>query len=201
MTIKLGLTMGLALGLLAGCGGTFKTDYDPVSREQSQSWRVQSVRVVVPDSLTTTERNSLLPSADIIWHGDPVGNRREQVATLLENAISKGSKNLRGRQPVVLHVVLEEFHAVTPAAVARAPSAVHNIRYSIQVIDARTGKPITNPRKIAADLSANVGDVARRARRGGRTQKFRISNHIAAVTAGWLRVGPDKRAKFTSLGG
>ena len=34
----------------------------------------------------------------------------------------------------------------------------------------------------------------------GNTQRVRIVDHIARVTAGWFGMGPDQRRKFTSIG-
>lgn len=185
---------------LAGCSGSFETSYSPVSASVSRGWTVQDVRVTVPPNLTTTENNSYAPSADIVWHGDPLGNRRVQVARIVDDGITRGASALSGSRPVTLSVTLQEFHAVTPRAVARAPAAVHNIRYAIQVLDARTGAPITQPEMIDADLQAFVGQEAVTAAQSGQTQKVRITAHIANVTRGWLGIGPDVRTNFRSLG-
>lgn len=191
----------LSLMLLAGCSGNWATNYDaPINSEVSRSWNVNDVNIVVPVNLTTTEANSFAPSADIVWHGDNFGDRKLQVAAILDDGITRGSATLRGRNPVNLNIVLQEFHGVTPAARTRAPSAVHNIAYTIQVVDARTQEPLTEPELIRADLEAHVGQAAFEALAQGETQKVRITRHLAAVTAGWLGIGPDPRRSFTSAG-
>ena len=95
---------------------------------------------------------------------------------------------------------LQEFHGVTPVALSRAPGAVHNISYTAQVFDLRTGEAITDPQLIRADLPANVGVSAVIAAQAGDTQKARITKHLAAVTKGWLGVGPDQRRTFSGVG-
>ncbi len=191
----------MCLVILAGCSGSWVTDYGTgIEASVSQGWNVTEVTVAVPSNLTTTEANSYAPNADIVWHEDPAGDRRQQVAAILQNGIATGAKTLRGNRRVQLNVTLEEFHAVTPVTRARAPSAVHNISYVIQVVDARSGEPLTEPQLIRADLEAYVGGEAFEAVARGETQKVRITRHLAAVTAGWLGIGPDPSRKFSSVG-
>jgi len=190
-----------SLVLLAGCSGNWETNYAaPLDEAVARSWNVTEVSVSVPSDLTTTERNSYAPNADIVWHGEPAGDRRAQAAAILQTGISHGAETLRGNQPVTLNVVLQEFHALTPAARDRAPSAVHNITYTIQVNDARTGEPLTQQQLIRADLEAFVGEAAYQALARGESQKVRITRHLSAVTASWLGTGPDVRRTFSSTG-
>lgn len=202
MGLKSIAALALAGALLAGCsGGTWQTDYDaPISAEVSRSWNVRNVIVNVPSSLTTSDVNSLAPRYDIVWHGEDYGDRRSQVAAILKEGITKGSRGLRGGRSVNFAVTLQHFHAVTPNAVARAPGAVHNITYVVQVLDARSGKPIGAPVKIDADLEAYVGSTATQAARQGQGQRVRIVDHIRKVTMDWLSIGPDQRGKFSGTG-
>jgi hypothetical protein len=187
--------------MLAGCSGSWKTDYESgIETSVSKAWNVREVTVSLPSDLTTTETNTYAPNADIVWHGDPLGDRKQQVAAIVQNGIALGAKSLRGRRSVALNVTLQEFHALTPIARSRAPSAVHNISYTIQVVDARSGEPLTEPELIRADLEAYVGDAAFEAFEQGETQKVRITRHLQQVTAGWLGAGPDARRTFNSTG-
>ncbi|MEM6407810.1 MAG: DUF6778 family protein [Pseudomonadota bacterium] len=191
---------GLALLGLGACASTWQTDYsEPVPASVSKGWRVTNVQVVIPDGLTTSDKNTYAPNFDIVWHGDEPGDRRAQVQGLLTSAVAEGAKGLRGGTPVTLQLVLAQFHAVTPLAVQRAPAAVHDIRYTMTVFDSR-GNKLTEPQFIKADLPAFVGQQAFTAAQQGQTQKVRITDHVAKVTAGWLGIGPDPRVTFTSVG-
>lgn len=196
------LTVFLVAALaLAGCGGVWQTNYDaPVASEVSRGWSLGEVRVSVPETLTTTEMDSFAPDADIVWHGEPLGDRRAQVAALMRDGIARGASGLPGRRAVDIDIEVLQFHAVTPLAVLRAPEAVHDIRYIARVRDARTGAVLVPPTEIQADVEALVGAVALEALAQGETQKVRITRHLAAVTAGWLGIGPDPRRSFESLG-
>ena len=189
-----------AVLLLAGCGGRFATDFEPLAPDLAPGWRLADVQATAPQSLTVSVRNLFAPSADIVWYGDPAGDRREQVAAVLEAGIRAGASGLSGNRPVVISATLQRFHAVTPRALSAAPAAVHDIIYTVQVFDADTGLPLTLPQEIQADIEANVGAAAVVASQEGRTQKARITGHIAATTAAWLGIGPDNRRNFVSIG-
>jgi hypothetical protein len=192
------LTAPLAL---AACSGSWATDYDTgFTADVTRKWRVREVLVTVPETLSVSETNSFAPNADIVWHGEAFGDRRKQVAAIVQEGIALGARDLRGPRQVTLSATLEEFHAVTPAALARAPSAVHNIAYYIQVFDSRTLQPLTDPIRIQADLPAYTQAAAIVAAQEGQTQKVRIISHLARVTQGWLGIGEDARGSFTSVG-
>lgn len=194
--------LGLAATLLlAGCGGPWETEYGaPLSRDATAGWRLVDVQVTVPPELTVSDVNSFAPEADIVWHGDPRGDRRAQVAAILAEGIRRGADDLPGDHPVLIAATLQQFHGVTPRSVADAPSAVHNIAFAAAVFDARTGERLTEPRLIRADLRANVGAAAVIAATEGQTQKVRVTRHIERTVQGWLGIGPDIRERFTSLG-
>ncbi|MFQ6550528.1 DUF6778 family protein [Aestuariibius sp. 2305UL40-4] len=186
---------------LSSCTREWSVAYDQSAvLSDARDWRLQDVEIVVPQTLTVSEANSFAPDADIVWRGEPEGDRRAQVQQILEAGIRLGASGLRGRRPIIMRATLVEFHSVTPRAVANAPGAVHNISFDLQVADARTGDTLTETARIEADLAAFVGDQATEAARQGQTQRARVTNHIAAVTRGWLGLGPDPRRTFREYG-
>jgi hypothetical protein len=187
--------------VLSGCAGSFATDYDKgVEADVSRAWRVADIVVVAPASLTTTEENSLAPNADIVWHGEPRGDRRLQAARIVEDGLRAGSAALNGRTPVRLQAQLNHFHGITPVALNQAPAAVHNISYILQVVSLSTGDTLFGPETIQADLPALTQSAAAVAAANGISERQRIVDHIAETTAGWLGIGPDPRGTFNSLG-
>ncbi len=195
------LAKALCFTALAACSTSFETDFaQPLSPDVTRGWNVVGVSVSVPNELTVSEDNSFVPVADIVWHGDPRGDRRAQVADIVREGVTRGASELNGPRPVNLNVQVSEFHGVTPIAREKAPSAVHNITYFIQATDARTGDVISPPEQIKADLEALTGFQAIEATIQGRTQKVRVTDHIEAVTEGWLGIGPDPRGTFEGLG-
>lgn len=197
-----GWIVGLLSALsLAACGSQWSVDYaETVPPEVSRDWRLSAVVSVVPDTLKVSNDNVYLPNADIVWWGEPFGDRRAQVARIMEEAVTSAASDLDGSRPVTFTVTTETFHAVTPAAMAAAPAAVHNIKFRIQVFDANTAEELTPPIPVAADLEAYVREAATASAIRGETQRRRIVDHIEAVVRGWLGNGPDQRRTFQSLG-
>jgi len=188
---------------LASCaGGSWETSYhDVIDPKVARGWRVVDVDVTVPRSLTVSEANSFAPNADIVWRGDPPGDRYEQIDKILTNALKKGVSGLKGPRPVRLLVTVQQFHAVTEKTRRVLSNAgVHNIIFTAQIVDAKTGAPLSPVDTIKADLVAFSGEQALAAEREGQTQKVRITNHVARVIAGWLGTGPDIRGTFTRSG-
>lgn len=200
------LTVFLGLGVLSGCGAEFRTAYsEPAPATASRDWRVARVNVTVPESLTTTEQNIFVPKADIVWHGDPAGDRKAQVAEVVKAGVEQGFQGLKGRESVVANVTLLRFHALTPKAFNEAPAdtGVHSVGFYLTISDARTGNVLVQPTRIEADLPATMArhlsnhpNLA-----PGPVWKKEIQNHIAATIRSWLGTGPDIRGSFSRLGG
>ncbi|MBI1217844.1 MAG: hypothetical protein GC186_04780 [Rhodobacteraceae bacterium] len=192
------------LALLAACASTFSTDYaKSVDPGVSRNWRLAAVNVQVPDSLTISEQNVLVPDADIVWQQeDPPGDRRAQVAAIMSTAVTAGASGLHGHEPVNLVIVMQRFHALTPSAEALEMDnvGVLNVDFTIEVDDAATGKVLVPAQQISAALPGLTGQAAVAARAQGQTQKTEIEAHVRAVVAGWLGIGPDARNTFQRIG-
>ena len=50
--------------------------------------RIDSFTVSVPKSLKVNERNTYYPIGDIVWRGDPMGDRHAQVKAMFEAGLS-----------------------------------------------------------------------------------------------------------------
>ena len=195
--------LGLSSLLLSACvgGGTFKTEYNRLSPDVSRTWRLAEVRVDVPRSLVVSEAKTLLPTADIVWREDLLGDRHVQVGKIMQAAVLRGAQGLRGTRPVIISITVTRFHALTyEAELSSSDWGVHNVDFIAQVVDARTGEVLVPATKIRAETPAWSGARMREARRKGMTQKSMISNHVAATVAGWLAVGPDNRGEFSRQG-
>ncbi len=141
---------------------------------------VENVIVHVPRSLKVSERNSYYPRGDIVWRGDPIGDRYAQVQAIFESAFKRGVKSLHGPVKVDLEVTVKRFHALTEKA-RYTVGGVHSITFDLAVLDAETGKVLVPPRTIRADLDGFGGQQALLAEARGETQKVRITNHLAQV--------------------
>ncbi|MEL6451319.1 MAG: DUF6778 family protein [Pseudomonadota bacterium] len=142
--------------------------------------RVDQITVRVPRSLSVSEANRYLPTGDIVWREDPIGDRHAQVATIFYGAMVKGTEALDGDRAVNLDIEVSRFHALTEKA-RYTTGGVHNINFLLTLRDAETGAPLGEPRRIRADLDAFGGQQALQAEARGLTQKVRITNHLAEV--------------------
>ena len=157
--------------------------------------------MIIPERLTVSEENKFAPNADVVWHGDVRGDRKAQVAAILESAGKLGTKDMKSGRNVHLVLQLEEFHGMTPIALRKLKySGVYNIAMIASVHEGPTNKPIIEPTPIYADLEAFTGARFAQAEAEGNSQKKRVTNHIAAVLAGWMNVGPDPRRSIQRRG-
>lgn len=198
--VSLGVFAAFAL---SACTQVWETSYDQnPSAEQSSGWRLNSVSVDVPRTLTVTEANTFSAEADIVWRGEHPGDRHAQVERIMREAVEKGAAGLQNRgRPVDLRITVDRFHAVTDRTRRQLSAAgVHNINFAIQVVDARSGVVLAAEPDVSADLVAFSGQQALDAEAAGQTQRVRIVDHVANVIAGWLGTGPDVRQTFSRVG-
>lgn len=166
---------------------------DVVFPNQAFDYGPVKIRVTVPKSLSVSEANLFSPSADIVWRGDPYGDRRLQVRNLLEEAAVKATRSMYGGRHVMLDLQLERFHALTEKARMFSPIGIHRITLKVRLIDMNSGAQIVPTTRIRADLRALVGSEAHWADRHNQTQRKRIIDHVSKVIQGWLHRGPDPR--------
>lgn len=182
------ITVIAALGVLASCTSRNTTFDDEVRSLESTDWHVHGVRVTVPESLTTTEVNIFQPDVDIVWHGDPQGDRRAQVGEILHDGLEKAAESLfpeNTHRAVIIKATLLQFHSLTPRARA-ITGGVHKVKFSIEAVDQITGEVLAGPTVIEADEFAFGGRSAVASDAEGETMKIRITNRIAEVVADWL---------------
>jgi len=135
---------------------------------------------VVPPELLVSDADVYLPRADIVWHGDPAGDRRQQVEAMFERALALSTFDMSRGRPVVVMVQLEKFHGVTPKTRATV-GGNFGIRFFLTVLDAETRQAIDGPRLVTADIKASGGVRALREEQRGITQKSVVTNALAGL--------------------
>ena len=167
-----GLTSGNALGNSA------KT-VPPVDVTTMAPMRVSSFTVVVPETLTVSEQNTYDPSTDIVWRGDPFGDRFPQVQAIVESGVQKGISKLTGDVPVTLDIVVWRFHSQTERT-RYSVGGDYEISYDLTVRAASDGSVLIPTYRVDAIADAPGGDDALVAERAGRTEKIDNINLMAA---------------------
>lgn len=151
----------------------------PLSLERPV-YDVQDITVDVPQTLVVSEANRYFPHGDIVWRGDPPGDRHKQVAAIFEQGLKEGTADLEGEVPVLVGVEILRFHSLSEKT-RYSFGGVHSIRFELSIRSAESGLLLEPKRMIQADLEGFGGDEALAAERAGQTQKVRITDHLATV--------------------
>jgi len=146
----------------------------------ASSVSVEGIQISVPKKLRVSEANLYYPLGDIVWRGDPMGDRHAQVKAIFEQGIGQGVKSVKGAVPVIAHIEVLRFHSLSEKA-RYSVGGVHSIKFSLTLVDPKTGAILVPARAIKADLQAWGGYRAMQAENQGEGQKVRIIEHLAAV--------------------
>lgn len=157
--------------------GPKREDSRPVDVTELPNMRLERTVVSVPETLIVSEKNEYKPVADIVWHGDPGGNRYEQVRAIFDQAAARVGTRMRGNMPVGMAVEVRRFHALTPRTRYTA-FGWHEIVFDIQINNARTGEIIVPRYTVDATFRGLSGQDAVRAENAGVTQKARILEQL-----------------------
>jgi hypothetical protein len=180
--------LGLAL-TACGSSRSNSADADAISQAANSDivitspdadLKISNVTIRVPETLVVSEENRYYPSGDIVWRGDPPGDRRAQVKAIFEDGIGRGTATLDGSTAYNLDIEVLRFHALTEKA-RYSIGGIHSITFQVTLTDPATGATVGEPRIVQADLPGYGGDEAIAADAQGFTQKFRITNHLANV--------------------
>lgn len=179
-----------ALGLgVAGCAGVDTVTrnapldvpaFGVEGREIARSYQIEDMTFAAPDELRVSESNSYYPNADVVWRGDPIGDRVEQIASMFQTATVRNQDRFVGDIPVVVDFQLVRFHGVTERT-RFSIGGVYNIVFTMSVRNAVTGEIIEEPRLIKADLSAPGGVAALMQEQRGQTEKVRVTDFLTQV--------------------
>ncbi|MFT5628875.1 MAG: hypothetical protein ACI82I_000965 [Gammaproteobacteria bacterium] len=179
-----------ALGLgVAGCASVDTVSrnapldvsaFDVEGRIVARSYVIEDMTFAASSELSVSESNSYYPSADVVWRGDPIGDRIEQIGTIFETATVRNQDRLDGNVPVVVDFELVRFHGVTERT-RFSIGGVYNIVFTISVRNAITGEIIEEARLIEADLSAPGGIAALMQEQRGQTEKVRVTDFLTQV--------------------
>lgn len=144
------------------------------------SIRVVDTKIIVPRELTVSEENSYYPFGDLVWRGDPYGDRYKQLEAIFNESAQIARAGHSGEMPAVVEITLKRFHALTEKT-RYTVGGVHSIRFDLTLRHPETGEALAPTRTIRADLMGYGGNRALEAERAGLTQKVRITRHLANV--------------------
>lgn len=149
----------------------------PNGAEIQRDYTVVAVDVIVPRELEVSERNGYYPTADIVWRGDPVGDRYVQIEEIFRTAATEAFADLNGSREVMAVIQVHRFHGVTERT-RYSVGGVYNMEFYLSVYDAATGAVIEAPRFLVADLPAPGGEAAVQLEQAGQTEKVRVLDYL-----------------------
>lgn len=152
-------------------------------------YRIQNVTVRVPETLEVSEGNSYYPQADIVWHGDPYGDRHDQVKAVVKAAADRAKSAAKGDTPINLDIEVRRFHALTERT-RYTIGGLHEFEFTLLFLDARTGLPLAPPRQVETNIKGFGGLAAVRAEAMGQTQKVRITDYLSQYLLEQTAIGP-----------
>ena len=150
-----------------------------VAPQSERDYDVLGVQVVVPETLRSTESNSYYPDAEIVWRGDPPGDRHAQVEAIFETAAAEATRDMNGAEDVFVQIRLVRFHGVTERT-RYTVGGVYNLVFDMQVVDP-AGNIVEPQRRIEANLPAPGGLAATRLDAAGQTEKVRVTEFLTFV--------------------
>jgi len=145
-----------------------------------RDYRVNNFSFGVPSNLQVSEGNGYYPLTDIVWRGDPIGDRPAQVGAMFDVAMTRNKSTLNGSIPVDVQFELVRFHGVTERT-RFSVGGVYNIIFKMTVLNAETGDILEPARRVEANLSAPGGTAAILAEQRGQTEKVRVTDFLTQV--------------------
>jgi len=143
-------------------------------------YTVAEVRVNVPRTLKVSEANTFMPMADIVWRGEPRGDRYAQVAQIFNEGLMAGTIGMATGPAAIVEVEVTRFHCLTEKT-RFTVGGNHAIHFILTVRDAATGAVLEGPRAIVADVKASGGAAAIAEDQAGRTQRVVVTERLTDV--------------------
>ncbi|WP_372841789.1 DUF6778 family protein [Phaeovulum sp.] len=148
-------------------------------------YAIKDVTVRVPETLKVSEANLYYPIADIVWRGDPRGNRYEQIKAIFDTAAAQATAGMNAGQAVNVEIEVTRFHAQTEKT-RYSVGGTFSMHFLMTVRDAATGAIIDGPREVDADTPAAGGEQALAEEAQGLTAKVVVTARLTEVIAAEL---------------
>jgi len=143
----------------------------------TRSYDLRDVSFKAPSDLLISEGNSFYPNADVVWRGDPLGDRIVQVASLFDTALQRNEAILKGDVPIDVEIELVRFHGVTERT-RFSIGGNYDMHFHMTVLHAETGEVLEEKRYIEFDLEAPGGAAALFQEQRGETEKVRVTDFL-----------------------
>jgi len=144
---------------------------------ETRSYDLRDFSFEAPEDIEVSEANTFYPNADVVWRGDPLGDRVEQVSAMFDTALSRNKAVLNGGTPVNVEIELVRFHGVTERT-RFSVGGNYDMHFFMTVRDAVTGEVLEDRRFLQFDLAAPGGTSALMLDQQGQTEKVRVVDFL-----------------------
>ena len=179
-----------ALGLgVAGCSSVETVSrnaplnasgFDTQGVMLQRDYHVGDMNFIASTDLKVSEGNGFYPFSDVVWRGDPIGDRLEQIGAIFHEAKARNVEKLSGETGVVMDVELVRFHGVTERT-RYTVGGNYNIIFNLTIRDKDTGVILEPTRVVEANLAAPGGVAALMLDNRGQTEKVRVTDFLTQV--------------------
>ncbi|MEM8539097.1 MAG: DUF6778 family protein [Pseudomonadota bacterium] len=173
------LVIGALWIALAGCGVPLGQSSDP-RPEVARSYDLRAFNFTAREGLIISEREGYYPTADIVWRGDPLGPRVDQIGEMFRTAADRNRAVVIGRTPIAVDVTLIRFHGVTNRT-RYSIGGIYNVIFDMTIRNAVTGEVLEPTRRVVGNLDAPGGERAVRLEESGQTQKVRVTDFLTGL--------------------
>lgn len=178
------------LAALAACSWTERGVYVAQTRPDiPRFYNLQQLVFTAPETLLVSESDGFFPNADVVWRGDPAGDRLQQIAALFGEAANRTKLFINSDIPIIADIELVRFHGITQR-LRRGLGGSYAISFYLTVRDARNGAVIEQRRLIQTKLRAPGGAEARELEAAGRTERVQVIAFLVEVLRAELTSGP-----------
>ena len=146
----------------------------------SEPYLIAGYSISVPAALKVSEANVFYPIADIVWRGEPRGERHQQVKNIYVEAMDRATADLTSGRAVLVSVEVTRFHCLTEKS-RYTVGGTHSLHFLLTLRDAATGEIIEGPRVVIADVKAAGGAIAVAEESQGLTQRVVVVNRLVEV--------------------
>lgn len=145
-----------------------------------EPYSIAGVTIDVPRDLKVSEANMFFPIADIVWRGEPRGDRYIQVENIYKEAFASGTADMTSGRPVLVDLQITRFHCLTEKT-RYTIGGSHSLQFILTVRDAATGEIIDGPRKVHGDTKGAGGSLAVAEENAGLTQRIVVVTRLSEV--------------------
>ncbi|MDN5787423.1 DUF6778 family protein [Pseudorhodobacter sp.] len=136
------------------------TDYAMRQTALAPQYDVKSLRVAVPEKLRAAENRGLFIQPDILWRGEPAGERHGQIAAMFTEALKTAVAQMTTGPEVVIEAEVTRFRGLDDTA-RQHGGGRYDIAYLLTVRDYRTGQVVDGPRLVKQTITEPMPNAAR----------------------------------------